>query len=407
MDELLERKTNFSENINVFININFTKIIDIDIINQRFIAEVIVESKWFDPNIMTLNDEINPDKIWKPDLYIENEFENLKEVINYKILPHYHSSKDEITKFIKTEGGVVQQSFMICEIFGSFYSDFDFKDFPLDSHELKIIVASKKPSNIVNFIKISGKRKILNLNNKLNKTMWRVNDVLSKDKYEIFREYSFGCFYYPVFKVSIKIFRIPSFFYLNVLVPILLMTITTLISFAIDIQCVHYRLPVTSILLLTSVCIKWRQSNIFYFTSLDKYSLASLFIIVFQLFYHSIILTIVPHINDYTIIAKIDFAFFLFFASLIMLKQILFVYWDITIQSKRKKVLDEDFVSLNDDYEDLDESMESISIKRDYDVKKTNKNLNYLKDKTNKSDNKKNTVNWVQSMNTDYYTVTV
>jgi hypothetical protein len=51
--------------------------------------------------------------------------------------------------------------------------------------------------------------------------------------------------------------------------------------------------------------------------------------------------------------------------------------------------------------------MESISIKRDYDVKKTNKNLNYLKDKTNKSDNKKNTVNWVQSMNTDYYTVTV
>jgi hypothetical protein len=128
---------------------------------------------------------------------------------------------------------------------------------------------------------------------------------------------------------------------------------------------------------------------------------------VFQLFYHSIILTIVPHINDYTIVAKIDFAFFLFFTSLIILKQILFVCWDITTHSKRKKVLDEDLVSLNDDYEDLDESMESISIKRDYDVKKTNKNLKYLKDKTNLSDDNKNTVNWVQSMNTDYYTVTV
>ncbi len=73
-----------SQAIDVYIQIGFTKIYDIDTITQRFQAEAIIETKWNDPNV-TSESDLN--KIaWKPELFIENSINDLKEEISYKFL---------------------------------------------------------------------------------------------------------------------------------------------------------------------------------------------------------------------------------------------------------------------------------------------------------------------------------
>ena len=62
----------WSTTVDVYIQVSFTKIFDIDTINQRFSAEAIIESKWHDPNIQSANESLDTNKLWKPDLYIEN-----------------------------------------------------------------------------------------------------------------------------------------------------------------------------------------------------------------------------------------------------------------------------------------------------------------------------------------------
>ena len=84
LDKLQE--ANWTKTVDVFIQVNITKINDIDTVNQRFQAEAIIESKWQDPSIKSVNDVIDANKIWKPELYIENAINDVKEDIRYRII---------------------------------------------------------------------------------------------------------------------------------------------------------------------------------------------------------------------------------------------------------------------------------------------------------------------------------
>ena len=77
----MDSDSDLAKPTDVYIRAGYTKVYDIDTINQRFQAEFIVESKWHDPTLRSVNDNI----LWKPDLYIENALNNLKEEITYKI----------------------------------------------------------------------------------------------------------------------------------------------------------------------------------------------------------------------------------------------------------------------------------------------------------------------------------
>lgn len=411
-------KASWSPTVDVFIDVYFTKIFNIDLVNQRFHAEAIIESKWFDPNIKTFCDSIDEQKLWKPDLYIENSIEYIKEEISYRVLP------SNTSKYFNNEGVLAQSSLLVCEIRkinGSFYDNFELKNYPLDVQDLSISVTTKKPGSTVNFVAINNKKKMLSLNNTLNKNLWNVHHVLYTSKYEILREYSFGYCQYPVIRVSMKVFHQPSSFYWNVLVPILLVTLASLVSFAIGNELPQYRLPVTCVIMLTSVCIRWSLNSSITMpsslTSLDKYFLASLFIITLELLYHAIMGTIAPSIGKY-IASKIDFGFFLLFFIIIIFKQILFIVWVFSIQMIRKNFLNSEEVRLNEEYGGEDEEDESTmesqsSTKRDYDIKRINQVFNYyknwetMKPNSNGKNIKPSTINWVQGMNSDYYTVTV
>ncbi len=90
-----------------------------------------------------------------------------------------------------------------------------------------------------------------------------------------------------------------------------------------------------------------------YLTSLDKYSLSTMFIITIELLYHAIMGAIFPHMSKMYISEKaaylIDFGAFCFFFSLILLQQILFAIFVLKVNRFRKQVHNGEFDKLNED----------------------------------------------------------
>ena len=319
LDKFLE--ASWSPTVDVFINISYTKILDIDTINQRFQAEAIIESKWFDPNIKSINDSIDEKKIWKPDLYVENGIKDVKEEVVYRVVPHGKKK-------------LASSHLMIMElrkVTGIFYENLELEDFPLDVQDLTIHVASRKPGYIVNFIIMQDEQKILNISNTLDKSMWKLHHILftKKEKRE-----------YPSIRVSAKVFRIPGFFYWNALLPIFLVSLASLAPFVVDAKMPQSRLSSTCTLMLTSVSIRWTVGRLLptvsYLTSLDKYSLASMLIITMELLYHATMGASFPKFSE-TFAYNLDKSVFLFFCGLILLKQILFINWAVKVTVSRNK----------------------------------------------------------------------
>ena len=76
---------NISENEHkiVQVTVEFVKIGEIDTINEKYNAEIIIESKWITKDII---DVYNPEQHWNPQLYIENILQESTEKIKYKLI---------------------------------------------------------------------------------------------------------------------------------------------------------------------------------------------------------------------------------------------------------------------------------------------------------------------------------
>lgn len=68
----------------VYISVDFFKIGQIDNLNEKFLAEIRIESKWKE-NYHLNNTEYNPQTHWNPKLYVQNLLTENKDIVNYKI----------------------------------------------------------------------------------------------------------------------------------------------------------------------------------------------------------------------------------------------------------------------------------------------------------------------------------
>jgi hypothetical protein len=66
----------------VQITVEFIKLGEIDTMNEKYSAEILIESKWLEPEFMT---NYNPERHWNPQLYIENSLQDPKEKIKHRI----------------------------------------------------------------------------------------------------------------------------------------------------------------------------------------------------------------------------------------------------------------------------------------------------------------------------------
>lgn len=67
----------------VEINFEYTNIGRIDLLNAKFNAELIIESRW---TLDNSNDNYDPKVDWNPGLYIENAHSDLVQNISYQVI---------------------------------------------------------------------------------------------------------------------------------------------------------------------------------------------------------------------------------------------------------------------------------------------------------------------------------
>ena len=126
MDEFDVLKEEISND--VFIHASFSKVHDIDTINQRFQAELLIEARWHDSSLKSVHDYSAIE--WKPEIYIENAINDLKEEVSYKIVVEKHTNLLMVSEIRKVKG--------------LFYENLELESFPMDVQHLNVSITTKK-----------------------------------------------------------------------------------------------------------------------------------------------------------------------------------------------------------------------------------------------------------------------
>ena len=86
----------------VQIKIEFLKIGEIDMMNEKFTCEVLMESKWHDNDCSGLT-SYNPKEKWNPKLYIQNVLNEPKEIIYYDMKTNENGVLITETRIVKAQ----------------------------------------------------------------------------------------------------------------------------------------------------------------------------------------------------------------------------------------------------------------------------------------------------------------
>jgi hypothetical protein len=146
-ENIIETKSNFATIVEV--SVLFLSIGEIDTMNEKYQAEICIESRWsFNDPILAdpsfLNLRYDPNNHWNPQLYIENALSDVKETITYRIIQSYDGYYVNETRHLK----------------GSFWERLELQTFPLDIQELSLTITTKFSRDEVkltsNLIKLSS-----------------------------------------------------------------------------------------------------------------------------------------------------------------------------------------------------------------------------------------------------------
>lgn len=266
----------------VDIRVIFYKIGEIDTLNEKFYAEAYIEASWYDP----LNDgkiPYDPKLHWNPELSILNYFGDLKE---HKWHVQYPLINDSSATF--STGCVVYER---RRIQGKFWQILNLKNFPTDVQNLTLCITTSKYANEIKLQHSKEKSSSVNVKCFSDHQEWHLYKHIEFN--EFLRESVFSSEQFPCLDVTVCVARRPAFFYWNAFFLIFLITLSSLAIFSINYCLPQNRIQIGCTLLLTSVSFKWVTNRslptISYMTSLDKYSLACIILIVLQGAWHGVI----------------------------------------------------------------------------------------------------------------------
>lgn len=159
----------------------FLRIGEIDTVNERFFAEILVESRWEEPKLkqefdtskhFTEEKEIkNSNKYWNPKIYIENALNDPKQTIHYKIAKEYQKNK-VFTNSEETEPGLKFWIYEYRKLKGYFFEKLNLEYFPLDVQDLSIVVTTFKSNKEVILIQNKEKLSLVGSNMTIDKHIW-------------------------------------------------------------------------------------------------------------------------------------------------------------------------------------------------------------------------------------------
>jgi hypothetical protein len=146
----------------VQIRVVFLRIGEIDTLNEKFYAEILIESKWEEKRLknefsdltshIDEKDLIDFSKYWNPGIYVENSLK-LDKTINYKIRKDYVHTSTMITNPLRFTYWMHEYQ----TIKGYFFEKLELTYFPVDVQCLSIHLTTYKTLKEVKFIEMLNK----------------------------------------------------------------------------------------------------------------------------------------------------------------------------------------------------------------------------------------------------------
>ncbi|CAF0942644.1 unnamed protein product [Brachionus calyciflorus] len=346
--------------VQIRVSIEFLSIGEVDTLNEKFQAEVRIISKWCDEQADKT--EFKSEEDWNPYLFIENSLHDVKEEIKYKI--------DKIDDYRReiTETRIAK---------GNFWERIELQNFPLDTQELSITLASKRKTTQVNLIQNQERISTIyyeTLHSFRDQQKWKLYKMVKVSQqasYDIGSARSINNIdveahdFHEMDKVrrskrakfvaTCYCSRRPAYYLINCFSFNFLITVLSLTIFSIETRLAPNRISGTFTLILTSVSFKWVSNRtlptVSYLTSLDKYQITSIIYLVLCCVWHSTIASIAVEMPTKIIIDKIVVGIF---ATIFITIQIVF---SIRIFSafrglKQLKLKEERFIRQVPEYDD-------------------------------------------------------
>ena len=308
------------------------KIGKIDTLNSTFYAELYLNVTWLDElnsNIKLNNFNYDSKKYFNPNVIIANLIdEPIMEEIKYDIQRTKNSNLNEI-KIME-----------IRKLSGTFWHEFYLKYFPIDVQSLNIEVKSNRSFRDVKLIESKEKFSCLNPFALMNTEEWTIQSCLKANAFVTQNEISMEN--YSSFVVAITASRLPRFYFYNLFLLILLITVIGLTRFTVTCDLPQVRLIIDQMVTLTLITFKSVANanlpTISYLTSVDKYLLFSIVFIMLQCIYDAVIgvITLPVCAAPY---GFYDLMAFITSILLIFLANLGFIIWLIFFALKNKKKL--------------------------------------------------------------------
>ncbi|CAF3824054.1 unnamed protein product [Adineta steineri] len=305
----------------VYVRLMFLRIGEIDTLNEKYQAQIAIESRWsieLDKISSSLSsDELNrllhgksislmkyAETNWHPQLYVENALGDLKEQIRYSA----RKSKIDSQIYIREYR----------DIKGLFWEKLELHHFPSDVQDLSISIGSMFYNDKVILIADPNYSSGVNREAFVDQQEWSLYEhVDTQQRYIkefLFREdnddeeeeedrgngeddnanaINNKERYRSILTVTCHAARRSNYFYWNGYWLIFLITIVSFCIFSIPPNLAANRLQICCTLLLTSITFRWTVNRslptISYLTTMDKYAIMCLFILVILSIWHAII----------------------------------------------------------------------------------------------------------------------
>lgn len=310
--------------MDIYVQVIFNNINDIDINKQYYKADLIIETKYLIENNNNNSHEI--------ELYKNKQLFKIDNCLN--------EIKNEIiiNNLNKIDDDNLYEIYQQRLISGLFEQEFNLNTYPFDVQTLSIKLKSTN-DDFIYLRALQLEPRFINIKNSLNKQQWSIqNCTLTKELSSNDKSPTVVNYFY--------LFRQSEYLYWNLILPILLILISSTCIYSLDIKLsIEYRLIILSILLLSLIIIKLLSFDLLIqslkFNLIDKYQLISFCLLISQFIYYLFITSFNYYLflnsnindnntNDYYFIQLLDKLVFLFYLFLIMLLQLWFL-----IKSKR------------------------------------------------------------------------
>jgi len=302
------------------------KIGKIDTLNSTFYAELYLNVTWLDDLNSRNNSTYDPKKHFNPNVIIANLIgEPVREEVHY-----------ELEKISQTEMKIIEKR----KLNGTFWHEFDLKYFPIDVQSLNIEVKTNRSLRDVKLIESKEKFSCLNPFALMNSEEWTIQSCLKTNA--IITQNEISMENYSSFVVSITASRLPRFYFYNLFLLILLITVIGLTRFTVACDLPQVRLIIDQMVTLTLITFKSvvnaNLPTISYLTSVDKYLLFSIVFIMLQCIYDAVIgvVTLPVCAAPY---GFYDLMAFITSILLIFLANLGFIIWLVFFALKNKKKL--------------------------------------------------------------------